>query len=61
MQTDIEDTTMPPASAGARSRAYDERLYDAADMFDETLSPNGLIAFVGALFGSLGSMLLLRR
>lgn len=60
MNTDTEIVTAI-AAGKADARTREERLYDAADVFDETLSPNGLIAFVGELFGSLGSLFVLRR
>ncbi len=42
-------------------RARDERVYDLAEEYEETLSPQGLVAFIGEMFGSLGDLLTFRR
>jgi|GEM_PF-5267873 len=49
------------SNADAMRRARDERVYDLAEEYEETLSPQGLVAFIGEMFGSLGDLLTFRR
>lgn len=55
--TPIPATTKRNSAAELRAA----RLYDAADAFDESLSPAGLRAFVFELLGCLGCWITMRR
>jgi hypothetical protein len=66
---DMESRAMEPIPATVRNGTHidamrlakDERIYDLAEEYEETLSPEGLVAFIGEMFGSLGGLFTFRR
>lgn len=54
-----ESQTEPMRSDPVQARAA--RIYDAADAFEESMSPARLFAFIGEFFGAIGDWLTLRR